>query len=141
VTLVLMLANGYAAHFVWPHARVTPGELLAHPAALVAATAAGGLMGLLDFKSVFMFARLDRAKVEAVLDRAEHWLGSWHAPAVRVLTFGLIHPRRIVGEQVRVALVEASLAANGELWATSLQIVARFAFGLTLWVTWATAVR
>jgi hypothetical protein len=36
-----------------------------------------------------------------------------------------------------VALVEASLAANGELWALSLQVLARFAFGLALWVTWA----
>lgn len=141
VTLLLTLANACAAHFVWPQARVSPGDLLAHPAALVAAAAAGGLMGLLDFKAVFVFARLDRAKVEAVLDRAEHWLGSWKAPAVRILTLGLVHPRRIVGEQVRVALVEASLAANGELWAMSLQILARFAFGLALWVTWAVALR
>ena len=44
-----------------------------------------------------------------------------------------------VGEQVRVALVDASLAVNGELWGMSLQIAARFAFGLTLWVTWAVA--
>lgn len=141
VTLALTLANAYAARFVWPHARVTPGDLWTHPAALAAAAVAGGLMGLLDFKSVFVFARLDRAEVEAVLDRAEHWLGSWKAPAVRVMTLGLIHPRRIVGEQVRAALVKANLAANGELWATSLQILARFAFGLALWVTWAAAVR
>ena len=137
VTLLLTLANAYAAHFVWPHARVAPGDLLALPVAV--AVAAGVLMGLLDFKAVFVFARLDRAKIEAVLDRAEHWLGSWKAPAVRVLTLGLVHPRRIVGEQVRVALVEASLSANGELWAMSLQILARFTFGLVLWVTWAVA--
>jgi hypothetical protein len=141
LTLLLTLANAYAAHFVWPHARVTPGDLLAHPAALAAVLAAGGVMGLLDFRSVFVFARIDRAKVEALLDRAEHWLGSWKAPAVRVLSLGLIHPRRIVDEQVRVALVEASLAANGELWAMSLQVLARFAFGLALWVTWAVALR
>ena len=141
VTLLLTLANAFAAHFVWPSARVTPGDLLAHHAALAALAVAGGLMGLLDFKAVFVFGRLDRAAVEAVLDRAEHWLGSWKAPAVRVLTFGLIHPRRIVGEQVRVALVDASLAVNGELWGMSLQIVVRFAFGLALWVTWAVALR
>jgi hypothetical protein len=141
VTLLLTSANACAAHSVWPSARVTPGDLRAHPAALAAVAVAGGLMGLLDFKAVFVFGRLDRAAVEAVLDRAEHWLGSWHAPTVRVLTFGLIHPRRIVGEQVRVALVEASLAVNGELWAMSLQIAARFAFGLALWVTWAGALR
>src|SRR5215218_7959318 len=34
VTLVLTVANAYAARFVWPHARVTPGDLWAHPAAL-----------------------------------------------------------------------------------------------------------
>lgn len=141
LTLLLTLANAYAAHFVWPHARVNPGDLLAHPAALAAVLAAGGVMGLLDVRSVFVFGRIDRAEVEALLDRAEHWLGSWKAPAVRVLSFGLIHPRRIVGEQVRVALVEASLAANGALWAMSLQVLARFAFGLALWVTWAAAVR
>jgi hypothetical protein len=101
----------------------------------------GGLMGLLDFKAEFVFARLDRAAEEAVLDRAEHWLGSWKAPAVRILTFGLIHPRRIVGEQVRVALVDAILAVNGALWVMSLQILARFAFGLSLWITWAVALR
>src|SRR5947209_18082703 len=127
LTLLLTLANAYAARFVWSHARVTPGDLLAHPAALAAVLAAGGVMGLLDFRSVFVFGRIDRAKVEPLLDRAEHWLGSWQAPAVRVLSFGLIHPRRLVGEQVRVALVEASLAANGALWAMSLQVVARFA--------------
>ncbi len=137
LTLLLTLANAGASHFVWSHARVTPADLWSHPAALSAAAVAGGLMGFLDFKAVFLFGRLDRPKVEAVLDRAEHWLGSWKAPAVRFMTFGLVHPRRIVGEQVRQALVEASLAANGQLWAMSLQIAVRFAFGLALWVTWA----
>lgn len=137
LTLLLTLANGCASHFVWSHARVTPGDLWAHPVGLAVAAVAGGLMGVLDFRAVFVFGRLDRPAVEAVLDRAEHWLGSWKAPAVRFLTFGLVHPRRIVGEQVRQALVEASLAANGQLWAMSLQIAVRFAFGLALWVTWA----
>src|SRR5829696_1818762 len=44
VTLVLTLANAYAAHFVWPDARVTPGDLWAHPVALAVTAAAGGLM-------------------------------------------------------------------------------------------------
>ena len=90
---------------------------------------------------MFLFGRFDLAAVEAVLDRAEHWLRSWKAPAIRFLTAGLIHPRRIVGEEVRQALVDANLSVNGQLWAWSLQIGARFAFGLALWVTWAAAVR
>jgi hypothetical protein len=141
LTLLLTLANAYASHFVWSLARVSPADLLAHPAALAAALVAGGVMGLLDFRAVFVFRNFERGAVEAVLDRAEHWLGSWKAPAVRVLSFGLIHPRRIVSEQVRRALVDASLAVNGQLWALSLQILARFAFGLALWVTWAAALR
>ena len=132
LTLLLLLVNAYASHFVWSHAQVTPGDLLAHPAAIAAVPAAGGVMCLLDFRSVFVFGRIDRAKVEELLDRAEHWLGSWKASTVRVLSLGLIHPRRIVGEQVRVTLVEASLAANGELRAMSLQILARFSFGVAL---------
>jgi hypothetical protein len=65
----------------------------------------------------------------------------WKATAVRFLTAGLIHPRRIVGEDVRQALVEASLSVNGQMWVWSLQIVARFSFGCSLWLTWAVAGR
>jgi hypothetical protein len=57
------------------------------------------------------------------------------------VTAGLVNPRRIVGEQVREALVKASLDANGQLWQMSVQIAARFAFGLALWITWAAALR
>src|SRR3954464_6682522 len=39
LTLLLTLANACAAYFVWSHARVTPGDLLAHPAALAAVSA------------------------------------------------------------------------------------------------------
>lgn len=141
LTLLLTLGNAWASHFVWSHARVTLGDLWAHPAGLAAVAIVGGVMAFLDFKAVFLFGRFDRAAVEAVLDRAEHWLGSWKAPAVRFLTAGLIHPRRIVGEQVRLALVQASVAVNGQLWVLSLQIVTRFLFGLALWVTWAVALR
>ena len=141
LTLLLTLANAYASHFVWSHARVTPRRPAGAPRGRGGALVAGGLMGFLDFQAVFVFGRFDRAAVEAVLDRAEHWLGSWKAPAVRVLSLGLIHPRRIVGEQVRRALVDAGLAVNGQLWAMSLQILARFVFGLALWVTWAVALR
>jgi len=141
LALLLVIANTLASRFVWVDAQVTPGDLWRHPLALVAVAISGGLMGFLDFRSVFLFGRFDRAAVEAELDRAEHWLGSWKAPAIRFLTAGLINPRRIVGEEVRLALVNASLNVNGQLWGRSVQIVARFAFGLALWVTWAVPLR
>jgi hypothetical protein len=140
-TLALTLGNIWASRFVWVHARVTARDLWEHPLGLAAVVVTGGLMAVLDFRIVFLFGRFDGAAVEAVLDRAEHWLGSWTAPAVRVLTAGLIHPRRIVGEQVRLALVDACVAVNGQLWALSLEIGAQLAFGLALWVTWAAALR
>ncbi len=138
-TLALTLGNTWASRFVWSHARITPSDLLSHWIGLVSVVVTGSMMGFLDFRGVFLFSQFDRAAIEAVLDRAEHWLGSWKAPAVRFLTFGVIHPRRIVGEQVRKALVQASLAINGQLWAMSLQILMRIAFGLALWITWAVA--
>ncbi|HEX4613465.1 MAG TPA: hypothetical protein VH092_35110 [Urbifossiella sp.] len=71
VTLALSLGNALASYLVWSHARVTLGGLWSHPPGLAAAITAGGLMGFLDFRSVFLFGRFDRPKVEAVLDRAE----------------------------------------------------------------------
>jgi hypothetical protein len=138
-TLAVTLGNALATHFVWSGARVTFHDLWDHPIGLAAVVFTGGVMGFLDFKAVFLFGRFDRQAVETTLDRAEHWLVSWKAPAVRFLTLGLVHPRRVVGEQVRQALVEASIGLNGQLWALSLQIVMRIAFGLSLWLTWAAA--
>jgi hypothetical protein len=140
-TLALVLGNAWASCFVWSQARVTPGDLWSHALAFPAVIVAGGLMGVLDFRAVFLFGRFDRAALEADLDRAEHWLHSWKAPAVRFFTAGLINPRRIVGEEVRQALVDANLGVNGQLWAWSLQIGARLAFGFALWVTWAASLR
>jgi hypothetical protein len=141
VTLALAATSAALSHYVYVPARVTPADLWDHPGWLAAVAATAAVMGFFDFRAVFEFGRFDRPAVEAVLDRAEHWLVSWHAPAVRVLTAGLVNPRRIVGEQVRQALVDASLVVNGELWALSVQIVARAAVCLVLWLTWAAALR
>ena len=137
-TLALVLGNAWATRFVWSHARVAPADLW-HTHRVAAAIATGGLWAVLDFRIAFLFGRFDSVAVEGVLDRAEHWLGSWTAPAVRFLTAGLIHPRRIVGEQVRVA--GGRERHQRPLWAWSLQIGARLAFGLSLWITWAVALR
>lgn len=141
LTLLLAITNALASHFVWSHARVTVSDLWSQPLGLAALGITGVVMGFLDFRALFLFGRFDRAALESVMDRAEYWLRSWKATAVRFLTAGLIHPRRIVGEDVRQALVEASLGVNGQMWAWSLQIVARFSFGCSLWLTWAVAGR
>ncbi|HKI36641.1 MAG TPA: hypothetical protein VKA46_32600 [Gemmataceae bacterium] len=140
LTLALTLANMIASRLVWSHATVSVEDLWGRWIALLAVTTSAGLMGFLDCRAMFFFGRFNRAALEADLDRAEHWLQTWKAPALRVLTFGLINPRKLVNEQLRQALVDASLAVNGQMWRWSLQIGMRLAFGLALWSTWAVAV-
>src|SRR5438094_874254 len=79
LALALVVVNAWASRFRWVDARVTPGDLWAHPLGLAAVAGTGALMGFLDFRSVFLFGRFDRAAVETELDRAEPWLGSWKA--------------------------------------------------------------
>jgi hypothetical protein len=98
-------------------------------------------MVFLDFKAIFGSGHFDREALEENLDKAEHWLQSWHAPALRFLTLGLINPRKIVNTQVLEALVKASLVVNGQMWRWSLQIGMPAAFGLALWMTWTFALR
>ena len=141
LTLAIMLGNLLASHYMWSHAKVTWDDLWSHWLALLAVAISGGLMLFLDCKAIFGFGRFDRAALELSLDNAEHWLQSWHAPALRFVTLGLINPRKIVDTQVLDALVNASLAVNGQMWRWSLQIAMRVAFGLALWMTWAILLR
>lgn len=141
LTLALMLANALASHFVWSQASVSLGELRWRWVALLAVVVSGGVMVFLDCKAVFGSGSFDRAALEKDLDQAEHWLQSWQAPALRLLTLGLVNPRKIVDERVREALVQANLTVNGQMWRWSLQVGMRLAFGLALWTTWALALR
>ena len=70
-------------------------------------------------------------------DQAEYWLRSWAAPMVRFFTLGHINPRKMVAEEVRKALLAASAMINSSLWWWIRQVGLRFAFGLSLWLTWA----
>jgi hypothetical protein len=141
LALALAMANTLASRWLLAEARVTPGDLAQHWLALLAVAATGAAMVVLDGRALFRVGRFDRAALEANLDRAEHWLQSWKAPAVRFVTLGLVNPRQIVNKQVEEALVKASLVVNGQMWAWSVQIVIRLAFGLAVWLTWALAVR
>ncbi len=140
-TGTLMLANAMASHFFWRQAQVTPGDLGRHRLACLGIVVLGVAMIVLDCQAIFNVGRFDRMALEEDLDRAEHWLGSWKAPAVRILTLGLVNPRRIVNEQIRRAIIKANEIVNGRMWRWAVQIGVRFAFGLALWQTWAIALR
>lgn len=139
LTLALLLANTLASRLVWSEATVTIADLWHRWLALLIVVLSGGVALLLDCRAVFSFGRFDRAALEKDLDRAEYWLRSWHATALRIVTLGLINPRKLVDDQVLEALVKASLVVNGQLWRWSLQMGMRVAFGFALWITWASA--
>jgi hypothetical protein len=96
-------------------------------------------MLLFDCKALFSVGHFDRAALEVNLDRAESWLKSWVAPALRMVTFGFINPRRIVGVEVQRALAEANWVVIGGMRRLSLRTGIQFAVGLFLWLTWAFA--
>jgi hypothetical protein len=146
LTLLLMLVQLIASRFVWPEAGEPPdgltvNQLLHHWIALPLVGPLGLAMVAFDLYTLVRVGVIDRALAEKYFDQAEYWLGSGTAHVVRVVTFGYVNPRKMVAEEVRKALVTASEIINFSLWWTNLQVGLRFAFGLSLWLTWALAHR
>jgi hypothetical protein len=135
-TAILLLVNSLASLFVWSQAHVSMADLALHGYSCTAVVVTGPAMVVLDVRLVFRVVLFDRAALEADFDRAEHWLGTWKAPALRWLTLGFFDPHRMVQSQVRQALVKANEVVNGQLWLWALQFTLRFAFGLALWMSW-----
>ena len=79
------------------------------------------------------------AASKGYFDEAEYWLRSKTAHVVRVVSFGYINPRRMVAEEVEKALVQVGDMLNFTLWWVIVQMGLRFAFALSLWLTWAFA--
>jgi len=141
LAFALMLSNSLAMRLVWASAKVTFEELWGRWFPLVAVILSGGLMLLLDCWAMFSVGHFDRTALEQDLDKAESWLKSWMSPALRMLTFGFINPRKIVGAEVHRMLVDANWIVIGGMWRMSLRMGMRLAFGLSLWLTWAFALR
>jgi hypothetical protein len=141
MAFTLMLSNSLAIRLVWAHAEVTFGELRGIWLALVAVVLLGGLMVFLDCKAILRVGDFDRPALEKDLDRAESWLKSWMAPALRIATFGFINPRKLVGAEVHKAFVDANWVLIGGMHRYSIRVGIQLAFGLALWLTWAMALR
>jgi hypothetical protein len=137
LALAVWVANTLASRLIWHNARLTGADLMAHWQAWPIALPLGAAMVALDTYFLIRVGVIDRETTEKYFDQAEHWLTSWHAPAVRVITFGFINPRRMVNDEVRKALLAASDLLNRNLYWVSLQMGLRVAFGLGLWLTWA----
>ncbi|HJZ91725.1 MAG TPA: hypothetical protein VKE40_12695 [Gemmataceae bacterium] len=137
VALGLLLAQMVCSRLIWPTANLTLRDLLAEWTLLpaVAVTAAGMLA--VDLYFILRVGALDRRETEKYLDEAEHWLTSWKAPIIHVVTLGYINPRQIVAVEVRKAVEEGRGLLHRTLWWMSAQAGLRIVFGLILWVAWA----
>lgn len=143
LALGLMLLQLLASRFIWPEAGrppygLTVQQLMTHWLALPVVVPLGLGMVLYDCYALVRVSVIDRETTERYFDQAEYWLGSRNAHVIRVVTFGFINPRKMVADEVRKALLSAvSETLNTSLWWWIRQIVLRFSFGLSLWLTWA----
>jgi hypothetical protein len=134
--LGLLLLNWLALRFVWPDADFTLRHLLGMWPALIVVALCGSAMVGFDIYSLARAGTIDQPMLERYFDQAEYWLRSWVAPVVRFFTFGRIHPRRMVAEEVRKALESASVLLNTTVWWIIVQTGLRIAYGLSLWVSY-----
>lgn len=137
LTLGLMVAQTICSRVIWPTAQLTLGHLFDHwlPLPVVLATLAAMLA--VDAYFLLRVGRIDQEETAKYLDQAEHWLTSWKAPVVRIITFGFVDPRAMVHDELEKAMTGLSETLNRSLWWMSAQVAARVAFGLSLWCTWA----
>lgn len=141
LAFALMLANSLAIHLVWAPARVTFGDLWGLWLPLAAILLSGSLMLLLDYRAIVSVGNFNRTALEHDLDKAESWLKSWMAPALCAITFGFVNPRKVVGAEVEKVLTDTNWRLIGGMWRMSLRVAMQLAFGLSLWLTWAFALR
>lgn len=144
LALLVMVAQLVASRAIWPAAAqpgtgLTLGDLGGRPIALILIVPLGLGMFVLDVMTLIYIGRINREALEKNFDQAEYWLKSKTAHVVRVFTLGFVNPRRMVNDEVAQSLVAASSLLNRSLWWVILQTGTRFAFGLSLWLTWASA--
>jgi hypothetical protein len=137
LALGIWIAHTLASRLIWHRASLTGADVFAHWQVWPVVLLIGIAMLTVDFYFLVVVGEIDRSGIEKNFDQAEHWLSSWHAPAVRMLSLGYVNPRRMVHEEVRTALVAASDLLNRNLYWTCLQMGLRILFGLGLWLTWA----
>jgi hypothetical protein len=142
LALGLSVTQLIASRMIWPEAGRPPsgltiGSLVEWWGALPFVVPLGLAMIGFDFYSLARVGDIPRELMEKYFDQAEYWLGSKTAHVVHILTLGYINPRKMVAEEVRKALIDASNLLNNTLWWVNIQIALRFAFGLCLWLTWA----
>lgn len=137
LAFALFALNTLASRLIWPSVDLTPGKLLEHWLSLPFIIPLGAAMLAIDWYCTFTVGEVDRASMQQYFDQAEYWLRPWTAPLVSIFTLGYVNPRQMVATEVRKALLDASQLINSSLWWVVVQVGARIAFGLSLWLTYA----
>lgn len=142
LALGLWLVQMLASRLIFPDAGspdegMTIERLFQHWWALIPVIMIALPMLGFDLYTLWVMYDFDTQILEKHFDDAEYWLRSRTAHMVRVVSFGYINPRRMVAEEVEKALVAIGDMLNFTLWWVAVQMGLRFAFALSLWVTWA----
>jgi hypothetical protein len=142
LALAITLLQILFSQVIFPQAAESATGLTLHKLfdhVILATVVVSLLVGMLAVDIYFLInvGTFDRPMLEKYFDQAEYWLVSKMAHVVKIVTLGTINPRRMVAEEVRKALVDASNVVNSTLWWVNLQMALRFFFGLSLWIGWA----
>lgn len=136
LAFILTLLQLIASRLVWPNAVLTGPELRQDwwlvPIILIPLIP----MLAVDLYFIIRVGRFDHDQTVKYFDMAESWLG-WKGPLVRVMTLGMINPRKMVDTELKKSLTEYQSTLNSSLWWVIAQTGLRLAFGLTLWIVWA----
>lgn len=137
VAVGLMVVQFLCSRLIFPTAELIVRDVLGSPLAITLVLL--GLVPMLFVDGYFLIfvARFDRDSAEQYMDKAEHWLASWKAPAVRVVTLGYVNPHRMVDSELQKGMMQLSDTVRVTAWWVSLQIGCRMLCGLAIWTAWA----
>lgn len=141
IALFLMLAQFIMSRLIWPHANVTVQDLLNNWWQSLIVLLIFAPMFAVDVYFLIRVGQIDRTLAHEHLTRAEHWLTSWHAPAVKMITFGYVNPRKMVDEQLREGLSWFRGTMAWSMWWVTVQVGLRVMFGVTIWLIWASTIQ
>ena len=136
MAFAVLLVHSGLYRLVWHSALVSPRDLLNHWFALGMVVCSGLLMISLDGYLIFRADTTNLGAVEKDLDRAEYWFTSWVGKAVKLVTFGAVHPQRMVKKEIRKTIATALNSMDRALVLWFGQIACRLLFAFCLWFCW-----
>jgi hypothetical protein len=136
LTLILWGMQATFTRLIFPHAELQLGQLTERwwflPTIILPVLA----MLAVDVYFLIRIGDIDVEQAERHFNRAESWLGTWRAKAVKVVSFGYVDPNHIVQGEVKKALATGGKLIHALLWWTVVQTGLRVTVGLALWIIW-----